>query len=83
MQLIYWRLCLFFNRTKARDVINITGRKLEEYIQLVSEKLTDLYFYIKRLALEMLNIKIRVDGSNVEITGTIPVADSEVVTTSS
>jgi len=31
----------------------------------------------------ILNIKIWVDGSNVEITGTIPVEDSEVVTTSS
>jgi site-specific DNA recombinase len=57
--------------------------KLEEYIQLVREKLTDLDFDMKRLALDMLNIKIWVDGSNVEITGTIPVADSEVVTTSS
>ncbi len=57
--------------------------KLEEYIQLVREKLTNLDFDMKRLALDMLNIKIWVDGSNMEITGTIPVEDSEVVTTSS
>jgi site-specific DNA recombinase len=57
--------------------------KLEEYIQLVREKLTDLDFDMKRLVLDMLNIKIWVDGSNVEITGTIPVEDSEVVTKSS
>ncbi len=57
--------------------------KLEEYIQLVREKLTTLDFDMKRLALDMLNIKIWVDGSSVEITGTIPVKDSEVVTTSS
>ncbi len=57
--------------------------KLEEYIQLVREKLTGLDFDMKRLVLDMLNIKIWVDGSNVEITGTIPVEDSEVVTTSS
>ncbi|MFC1980497.1 hypothetical protein ACFLVS_06665 [Chloroflexota bacterium] len=57
--------------------------KLEEYIQLVREKLTDLDFDMKRLALDMLNIKVWVDGPNVEITGTIPVEDSEVVTTSS
>ena len=55
--------------------------KLEEYIQLVREKLTNLDFDMKRLALDMLNIKIWVDGSSVEITGTIPVEDSEVVTT--
>ena len=57
--------------------------KLEEYIQLAREKLTDLDFDIKRLALDMLSIKVWVDGSNVEITGTISVEDSEVVTTSS
>ncbi|MFC1951591.1 recombinase family protein [Chloroflexota bacterium] len=56
---------------------------LEEHIQLVREKLTDLDFDMKRLALDMLNVKIWVDGSNVEITGTIPVENSEVVTTSS
>jgi hypothetical protein len=38
---------------------------------------------MKRLSLDMLNIKIWVDGSNVEITGTIPVEDSVVVTKSS
>ncbi len=32
--------------------------KLEEYIQLVREKLTDLDFNMKRLALDMLSIKI-------------------------
>jgi len=54
--------------------------KLEEYIQLVREKLTDLDFDMKRLALDMLNIKVWVDGLNMEITGIIPVEDSEVVT---
>ncbi len=57
--------------------------KLEEYIQLVREKLTALDFDMKRLALDMLNIKIWLDGPNVEITGTIPVEESDVVTTSS
>ncbi|MFC2033245.1 recombinase zinc beta ribbon domain-containing protein [Chloroflexota bacterium] len=57
--------------------------KLEEYIQMVREKLTNLDFDMKRLALDMLNIKIWADGSNVEITGTMPVKASEVVTTSS
>ena len=52
MRLRYWCLCLFFNRTKARDVINITGRKLEEHIELVREKLTDLDFDMERLAVE-------------------------------
>lgn len=57
--------------------------KLEEYIQLVREKLTDLSFDMKRLALDMLNIKIWVDGLNVEITGNIPVEDVAIATISS
>lgn len=57
--------------------------KLETYIQLVRDKLPTLDFDMKRLALEMLNIKVWLDGSSVEITGSIPVKDSDVVTTSS
>lgn len=56
--------------------------KLETYIQLVREKLSTLDFDMKRLALDMLNIKVWVDGLTVEITGSIPVKDSDVVTTS-
>ena len=57
--------------------------KTEEYIQLVQEKLTTLDFDMKRLALDMLNIKVWLDGQSVEITGTIPVEDADVVTKSS
>ncbi len=56
---------------------------MEEYIQLVQEKLTTLDFDMKRLALDMLNIKVFIDGQSVEITGTIPVEDADVVTKSS
>jgi len=66
---------------QASDEAAVSLPKLEESIQLVREKLTDLDFDMKRLALDMLNIKIWIDGSNVEITGTIPIEDSEVVTT--
>ena len=57
--------------------------KLEVYIQLVREKLAMLDFDMKRLALEMLNIKVWIDGLAVEITGSIPVEDAAIVTTSS
>ena len=57
--------------------------KLKEYIQLVKEKLATLDFDMKRLALEMLNIKVWIDGLGVEITGSIPVEDAAIVTTSS
>jgi len=53
------------------------------YIQLVREKLATLDFDMKRLALEMLNIKVWIDGLAVEITGSIPVEDAAIVTTSS
>ncbi len=57
--------------------------KMEEYIQLVQEKLTTLDFDMKCLALDMLNIKVWIDGQSMEITGTIPVENADVVTTSS
>jgi len=57
--------------------------KLEVYIQLVREKLATLDFDMKRLVLEMLNIKVWIDGLGVEITGSIPVEDAAIVTTSS
>ncbi len=68
-------------KSSREDAVSLP--KLEKYIQLVREKLTNLDFDMKRLALDMLNIKVWVDGSSVEITGTIPVEDSEVVTISS
>jgi len=47
------------------------------------EKLSTLDFDMKRMALDMLNIKVWIDGSNVEITGSIPVEDAAIATTSS
>ena len=57
--------------------------KIEAYIKLIREKLTTLDFDMKRLALDMLNIKVWIDSLSVEITGTIPVEDAVVVTKSS
>ena len=57
--------------------------KLEDYVQRIREELTTLDFNMKRFALDMLNIKVWLDGQNVEITGTIPVEDADVVTKSS
>ena len=57
--------------------------KLEDYVQRIREELTTLDFDMKRLALDMLNIKVWLDDHNVEITGTIPVEDADVVTKSS
>ena len=65
---------------KASHEATVSLPKLEAYIQLVREKLTTLDFDMKRLALDMLNIKVWIDGWNVEITGTIPVKDADIVT---
>ncbi|MFC1937220.1 recombinase family protein [Chloroflexota bacterium] len=62
---------------------SITLPKLEEYVDLIRGKLTTLDYDMKRLALDMLDIKVWVDGLTVEIIGSIPVEDVAVVTTSS
>jgi site-specific DNA recombinase len=68
---------------QASHEATINLPKLERYIQLVRDKLSTLDFDMKRQALDMLNIKVWIDGPIVEITGSIPVKDADVVTTSS
>ena len=68
---------------KASREAAVSQPKLEAYIQLIQSKLTNLDFDMKRLALDMLSIKVWIDGPSVEITGTVPIEDAEVVTKSS
>ena len=68
---------------KASQEAAISIPKLEHFVELVQEKPTTLYFDIKRHALDMLNLKVWVDGQSVEIAGTIPIEDTDVVTKSS
>ncbi|MFC2039201.1 hypothetical protein ACFLST_00185 [Chloroflexota bacterium] len=68
---------------KASRESVISFPKLESYIKLVREKFTTLDFDMKRLALDMLNIKVWIDGLNVETIGSITVRDEDIVTTSS
>jgi len=68
---------------KAGQEASASLPKLERFIELMREKLTMLDFETKRMALEMLNIKVWIDGHNVEITGTVPIADDVIVTTQS
>ena len=56
---------------------------LERFVELMQEKLSVLDYKAKRLALDMLNIKVWIDGHSVEITGTIPKVDDAIVTTQS
>lgn len=66
---------------KASQDATISLPKLEYFVELLRQKLTTLDFETKRLALEMLNIRVLLDGHNVEITGTIPTMDDVIVTT--
>jgi len=68
---------------KASREAAVSLPKLESYIQLIRSKLATLDFDMRRLALDMLNIKVWMDGLSVEINGTIPIKDADVVTTSS
>ena len=71
------------SKIQASHEATLSLPKLEEYIQLVREMLTDLSIDMKRLAFDMLDIKVCLDGLNVEITGNIPVEDVAIATTSS
>lgn len=68
---------------KASQGAAVSLPKLEHLIELMRDKLSSLDYETKRLALDMLNIKVWLDGQNVEITGTLPIADDAIVTTQS
>jgi len=68
---------------KASQEAAISLPKLEHFVELMRENLTNLDYETKRLALDMLNIKVWLDGHNIEITGTLPITDDVIVTTQS
>jgi len=57
--------------------VNMEG--IERFCELVRQNLGDFTFDDKRLALEALQIKVWVDGNNVEIEGAIPIAGDDIV----
>ena len=48
---------------------------VEQFCELARENLMNFTFENKRLALEALQVKVRIDGDNVSIQGAIPVGD--------
>ena len=68
---------------KASQEAAISLPKLERFVKVMREKLSALDFQTKRMALDMLGIKVWLDGHNVEITGVLPVEDDAIVTTHS
>ena len=70
-------------QVKASHEAVLSLPKLERFVELMREKLSALDFETKRMALDMLGIKVWLDGYNVEITGTIPILEGDIVTTQS
>jgi hypothetical protein len=54
--------------------------KLEYFVEMIRERLSALDFETRRMALEMLDIKVWIDGDNVEVTGVIPISDYVIAT---
>ena len=65
-------------KIKASQEAAINFPKLEHFVELIREKLTKLDFETKRMAIEALDIKVWIDGYNVEVTGAIPISDSVI-----
>lgn len=63
---------------KVSQEAAISLPKLEHFVQLLREQLTTLDFETKRMVLDMLAIKVWLDGHNVEVTGVLPIADDAV-----
>jgi len=76
-------------RAKLEDYIatvkqmDVDIQGIKEACELVRNNLTELSFENKRLALEALSIKIRIDGEDINIEGSIPISDGSIVTTQS
>jgi len=66
---------------KASQETAISVPKLEGFVELMREKLTTLDFETKRQVLDMLGIKVWVDGQSVEITGVLPTEEDAIATT--
>ncbi|MFC1981159.1 recombinase family protein [Chloroflexota bacterium] len=55
--------------------------KLESLVELFQQEIANPDFETRRLAMEMLNIKVWVDELSIEITGSIPIPISPIATT--
>ncbi|MFC1979446.1 recombinase family protein [Chloroflexota bacterium] len=64
---------------KSSQEAKINLPKLELFVKLIRDKLSALDFEIKRMVLEMLGIKVWIDGHGVEITGTIPLQEHDTI----
>jgi hypothetical protein len=67
-------------RIKTSQEVAITMPKLEHLVELIRERLSNLDFETKRMAIEALDIKVWIDDYNVEVTGVMPISDTAIAT---
>lgn len=65
--------------TAKRSEIDMAG--VEQFCELARQNLSNFGYEDKRLALDALQVKICVDGNKVSMTGAIPVATGDIVST--
>jgi len=70
-------------RIKASREAAVSLPKIDQFARIIKEQLISLDFETKRQVLDMLDIKVWLDGHNVEITGFLPVEVGAIVTTQS
>jgi site-specific DNA recombinase len=66
------------SQIKVSQEAMINAPKLERLVELIRQEIASQDFETKRLAMEMLNIKVWVDEYSIEITGSIPIPVSPI-----
>ena len=63
------------SRIENGKTLAVDVKRVSEYCNMVSGNISRFTFEDKQLALEALNIKVYIDGDNIDIQGAIPVDD--------
>ncbi|MFC2008449.1 hypothetical protein ACFLUT_00120 [Chloroflexota bacterium] len=66
------RMAQLTARMEAARQSELTAVKLDEYCRLAARNIDDFTYAEKRLALEALQVSVRVDGDMVYLTGAVP-----------
>ena len=66
------------SQIEASQEATINVPKLERLVELIRQEIANQDFETKRLAMEMLNIKVWLDEYSIEITGSIPIPISPI-----
>ncbi|GAH75775.1 unnamed protein product, partial [marine sediment metagenome] len=65
-------------RVEQARKTEVNFENIERFCELVRQNLKDFTFEDKRLALEALQVKVWVNGNNVNIEGVIPVGEDDI-----